>query len=120
MEYTKRSIEVHQEDKHLIIHIPKDLQKDFEKGAVAIRNRHVIEVMAVAVEPKVNSQEGRGASIFSEATNNQLKFSCRTLKLPQRDTRKFAFIANEKKHSLRNGMEFPIIILTIDQLFDMR
>jgi len=119
MEHPTRNIKVSRTNKNLVIDIPKDLQDDFSTGAVAIRNRSVLEIMGVAVKPKVNQQVGRGASIYSPSKDNKLIFDCKNLSLPQKDSRKSVLVVKEKRHSLRIGIEFPILILSIDDLFNM-
>jgi hypothetical protein len=111
---------MYRDDKCLVIKITAKLVKAFQKGAVAIRNRHVLEIMAVAVKPKVNSQTGRGASIFSPLLDNELRFPCGVLELPQASTKNRRIIIKEKEHSLRNGIHFPIFIVHIDELFNMK
>lgn len=120
MVYTHSNITASRSERNLNIMVPEDQQHLFSSGAVAIRNRSVLEIMAVAVKPKVNTQIGRGASIYSPLYDDTLKFSCKMLALPQQPAQEKNIEVKKKSHSLRNGIHFPILIIDINKLFDMR
>ena len=123
MEYVTSYIAAKIKDKEICI-IPLELDANdidaFKSGGVAIRNRHVLEIMAVAIRPKTNTQIGRGASVYSALKESTLRFPCKILELPQHPTQEHILKVKRKEHSLRNGISFPILILNISEVFGMK
>ena len=120
MEYDGKHVTMGRADKHLNIKIPVKHRKSFSLGAIAIRNRHILEVMAVAIKPVINEQVGRGANVYSPLTDGVLSFPTSRLGLPQFSTKWRKIPIKEKDHSLRNGTHFPIFVADINELFSMK